>query len=62
MQLEDRRRIERYGSNSQSYLAEFRRLELSRLPLRESHPRAIEIAEALLPPEVFKEDEHGNAQ
>lgn len=49
LQQADRGRLARYQRAAEPYLAEFRRLELERLPLERAHEEACRIAETLLP-------------
>ncbi len=49
LQQADRKRLAVYQQAAEPYLAEFRRMELDRLPLDTAHDRACRIAETLLP-------------
>jgi hypothetical protein len=49
MQRADRKRLAVYERAAEPYLAEFQRLDLSRLPLARAHDEACRLAETLLP-------------
>ena len=49
LQQADRKRVAVYERSAEPYLAEFRRMGLSRLPLAHAHEEACRLAEALLP-------------
>ena len=54
MQRTDRERLAVYERAAESYLADFRRLGLHRLPLARAHEEACQLAKALLPERPMK--------